>query len=118
MMAITEADRLQLHQAMKQLIGKEADTLMTALPRDQDNLATKDDVRNQGADLRTEMAELRVDLRTEMADIRVEMAEMGSSLRTEFHEATAGQTRTLMFGLAGTVMTMSVVQLVSVLAVS
>ena len=124
-MAITETDRRLLHQAMHELIGERADILMNALPADPDRLATGADLQVLGADLRTEMADLRTevaDLRTEMADLRsdlrTEMADLGSTLRAEFHEATTGQTRTLLFGLIGTVVSMSTVQLASLLALA
>lgn len=135
-MSITEADRRLLHQALHKLMGKEADIMMNALPTDPAGVASRDDLhllsadlRTEMADLRTEMADLRTDLRTEMADLRTdlrtdmaelrtEMAELGSTLRAEFHAATTGQTRTLLFGLIGTVVTMSTVQLVSLLTLS
>jgi hypothetical protein len=98
---------------------------MNALPTDPDRLATRDDLqllgaglRTEMADLRTEMADLRTDLRTETADLRTEMVALGSTLRAEFHDATTGQTRTLLLGLIGTVVTMSTVQLASLLALS
>ena len=124
-MSITEADRRLLHQALHKLMGKEADIMMNALPTDPAGLASRDDLhllsadlRTEMADLRTEMADLRTDLRTDMAELRTEMAELGSTLRAEFHAATTGQTRTLLFGLIGTVVTMSTVQLVSLLTLS
>jgi hypothetical protein len=129
-MAITETDRRRLHRALHAQIGEEeADILMKALPHDPDRLATSDDLRVLGADLRsemadlrTEMADLRTDLRTEMtqlsADLRAEMAELGTGLRAELHEATTGQTPTLLFGLIGTVVSMSTVQLASLIALS
>ena len=124
-MSITEADRRLLYQALQKLMGKEADIMMNALPTDPDDLATRADLQLLGADLRTEMADLRTDmadlrseLRTDMSELRAEMAELGATLRAEFHAATTGQTRTLLFGLIGTVVTMSTVQLVSVLTLS
>lgn len=124
-MSITEADRRLLHQALHKLMGKEADIMMNALPTDPAGLASRDDLhllsadlRTEITDLRTEMADLRTDLRTDMAELRTEMAELGSTLRAEFHAATTGQTRTLLFGLIGTVVTMSTVQLVSLLTLS
>ena len=117
-MSITEADRRLLYQALQKLMGKEADIMMNALPTDPDDLATRADLQLLGADLRTEMADLRSELRTDMSELRAEMAELGATLRAEFHAATTGQTRTLLFGLIGTVVTMSTVQLVSVLTLS
>ena len=124
-MSITETDRRQLHQAMHDLIGETADIFMAALPTEPDQVATKSDLRLLGADLRTEMAdlrtemaELRTELRSEMAELRTEMAELASSLRAEFHEATTGQTRTLLLGLFGTVVSMSLVQLVSLIVLA
>lgn len=135
-MSITEADRRLLHQALQKPMGKEADIMMNALPTDPDGLASRDDLHLLGAelrtemadlrtelhtdmaDLRTDMADLRTELRTDMAELRTEMAELGATLRAEFHAATTGQTRTLLFGLIGTVVTMSTVQLVSLLTLS
>ncbi|MEL7209815.1 MAG: hypothetical protein AAGK32_16545, partial [Actinomycetota bacterium] len=110
-MSLSESDRRALHAAAHQSMGKEADLLMDALFSDPERMATSDDVTLLGAELRTEMAELRTELRTEMVTL-------GADLRTEFHEATTGQTRTLLFGLVGTVMAMSTVQLVSLLVVA
>lgn len=97
---MTETDRRRLHRALHEKTGEEADILMNALPTDPDRLATRDDLQLLGADLRTEMVAL------------------GSTLRAEFHDATTGQTRTLLLGLIGTVVTMSTVQLASLLALS
>lgn len=76
-----------LATVMNEVSDRFAELIMNTLPPNVDNLATKDDVALLGANLRTEMADLRTDLHTEMAGIRVEMRDM-----------TVGQTRTLMLG--------------------
>lgn len=91
-MDIDEQQRLHLYEQAREAFGEPAaGTLMQAIPRDPDKLATKDDVAVQGAELRTEIADLRTELRTGLADLRGEI------------KATAADTiRTLMFGLIAT----------------
>ena len=60
-MAVTEIERTELANQLVLSIGKEAtETLMRCIiPEGRDQLATKDDLRVLGAELRGEMAELR-----------------------------------------------------------
>lgn len=89
------ADRHRLYEHARQTWGEPtARTLMDLLPPDPDQLATKADLALTRADLRSEMAELRTELRTEMAELRVEL-----------HQALADQTRTLVLGAVGAIMT-------------
>jgi hypothetical protein len=82
-MAMNEAERFKLQQALIQVIGAEpTETLMANLPPvPWTELATKDDVARLGSEIRSElrieMAEFRGDLRTELATglaaIRIEL---------------------------------------------
>ena len=93
------ADRLHLYEHAKETWGERpARSLMELLPADPSQFATKDDVRVLGGELRSEMAELRGELRTEMAEFRGE-------IRAELHQAMAEQTRTLVLGSVGAIMT-------------
>jgi ribosomal protein L29 len=80
---LTERDRHAAYEALQQAFGDHTDAVIELLRPDHDRLATKDDLALTGADLRTEMADLRTDLRTEMADLRTEMADLRTDLRTE-----------------------------------
>lgn len=62
-MTIDEASRLHLYEQARTALGEAAaDTLMTALPRDPDRFATKDDISM----LRSEIAVLEANLRGEI----------------------------------------------------
>lgn len=66
-MAVDEAARLRLYQKARDTWGDdEAGTLMDSLPRDPDNLATKDDLANG-------LSILEANLRGEIADVRGEV---------------------------------------------
>lgn len=82
-----------------------AQLMIKALPPDPQRLATKDDLAVFGSELRAEMADLRGDLRVEMAQLRTE-------LKAEMQDLTAGQTRTMMLGLVGSVTALTVTQLI------
>jgi hypothetical protein len=67
-MNITDRERLDLHRKLEATLGaKEADTLMAHLPPvTWHHLATKDDVRVLGVELRAEMQAMGDQLRAEM----------------------------------------------------
>jgi hypothetical protein len=67
-----------------------AELMIKALPPDPHRLATKDDLAVLAAELRAEMAGLRVEMR----------------------ELTSGQTRTMMLGLVGSITALSATQLI------
>lgn len=80
----TETERHESYEIAKHEVSDRfAELMMKSLPPEPERLATKDDLRVLGAELRVEMREL-----------------------------TAGQTRTLMLGLVGSVTAMSVTQLI------
>lgn len=83
-MAVDELSRNRLAQRAVEVFGEaEAATLMEHLPvGGVSNLATKDDLRILGAELRLEMSELRTELRGEMSELRAEFG----TLRGEFGE--------------------------------
>ena len=126
-MAISEEQRHDLHDVLRDKLGREsAGVLMELVPtHDRDQLATKTDVavlgselRAEMSDLRSEMGDLRGDLRSEMGNIRAEMGalrgdmgelrgEMGE-LRGDMDQRFAqilseisSQTRQLTMGLVG-----------------
>ncbi len=123
-MSMTEPERHELYELARRDVSERfAQLMIKALPSDPDRLATKDDVAVVGSELRTEMADLRGDLRSEMAhlrgDLRSEMADLRTELRTgmaelrtEMRDMTSGQTRTMMFGLVGSVTALAVTQMI------
>jgi hypothetical protein len=86
---ISERERLQLYHRLGETLGQqEAVTMMELLPPTSwDNIATTQQLRNLGTELRGEMAELRSELKGEMAELRSElkdeMAELRGDLRSE-----------------------------------
>lgn len=80
----TEIERHELYEIAKQEIGERfAELMMKSLPPETERLATRED-----------------------------LAVLGGELRVEMRELTAGQTRTLMLGLVGSVTALSITQLV------
>ena len=63
-MAVDDRTRLNLHRKLEKVLGpEEADTLMAHLPPTTwQDIATKDDLRVLGAEIRTEIAEVRIDV--------------------------------------------------------
>ena len=63
-MAVDDRTRLNLHRKLETVLGpEEADTLMAHLPPTTwQDIATKDDLRVLGAEIRTEIADVRIDV--------------------------------------------------------
>jgi hypothetical protein len=81
-MAISEAARNDLYNGLRDVLGPErAETLMSAVPHDLDELATKGDLAQLRTDLRAEMAELRGELKGDLAQLRVEISTEIGALR-------------------------------------
>lgn len=84
-MAIDERRRHELYRWAQEAMGPErADTLMELLPPvGWADVATKDDVRVLGRELRGEIAELRGELLGEIGGLRGEMGALRGELRGE-----------------------------------
>ena len=108
-MAIDERLRLNIHSKLTELLGSEEATALIEhiMPVPWHDVATKDDLENQGILLRSDMAEFKVEMRADMAEFKAEMrADMAvlcsdmqrdmAGLRTEMHQGFAAQTRWLM----------------------
>ena len=68
-MSLDEPARLHLYEQARQVFDEAAaDTLMSALPRDPDRFATKDDLAVLSAELRAEMADLRAEIKATAGD--------------------------------------------------
>ncbi|HAS10202.1 MAG TPA: hypothetical protein DCS55_06745 [Acidimicrobiaceae bacterium] len=94
-MSMTEPERHELYELAKRDVSERfAELMIKALPPDPQRLATKDDLAVLGSELRLEIAQLRTEMKTEMRDL------------------TAGQTRTMMLGLVGSVTALTVTQLI------
>jgi len=63
-MAVDDRTRLNLHRKLESVLGpEEADTLMAHLPPTTwQDIATKDDLRVLGAEIRAEIADVRIDV--------------------------------------------------------
>jgi predicted nuclease with TOPRIM domain len=85
-MSVDEISRIRLARRAVEVFGEaEAATLMEHLPLGGvSNLATKDDLKILGAELRLEMSELRSELRGEMSDLRIELRGEMSEIRADF----------------------------------
>ena len=95
-MTTTDAQRLHLLEAARRTWDDQAaDTLLAALPPGADDLATTDDLRVVGAQLRTETAVLGADLRTEIADLRTDLRTEMAELRNDMIDRFADQTRAM-----------------------
>jgi hypothetical protein len=93
-MSVDEISRIRLARRAVEVFGEaEAATLMEHLPLGGvSNLATKDDLKILGAELRLEMSELRSELRGEMSDLRADFGTLRGefgTLRGEFGELRA-----------------------------
>lgn len=118
-MPLTERQRHDAYEALHQAFGDHTDTVIELLRPDHDHLATREDLtlglsglRTEIADVRTEMAGLRTELETEIAGLRTELETELANGRTEMRDLTAGQTRTMMLGLVGSVTALAVTQLI------
>jgi DnaJ-domain-containing protein 1 len=95
-MPISENDRLDLRQALADVLGSErlAEVAMEAMPPlDYDQLATTADLDILGRELRAEMSELRAELRGEMSGLR---GELKSDLASNLRLMLAAQVTTMM----------------------
>lgn len=125
---VTEPERLELHQAMRGIIGPgAANTFMDlAAPRDWDDVVrvhhldaaingSRAELRQETAGLKAELKQdinnLRVELKQDISDVRVEIAQ----LRTEFTALLASELRNQTKWIIGVLTTLCVALIVSVL---
>ena len=83
---VTEPERLELHQALRGLIGPgAANTFMElATPRDRDDLVRVHQLDAAIDDLRAELKQDISDVRLEISDVRSEIADLRTEVRTGF----------------------------------
>lgn len=76
-MAVDEAARHELYTRLEELLGQRpTSTLMSLLPPvGWADVATKDDLRMLGLEIRAEVTELRTELRDGIADVRTDVAD-------------------------------------------
>ena len=103
MVMVTEPERLELHQAMRGIIGPgAANTFMElAAPRDWDDVVRVhhldaaingsrtelwEEMAGLKAELKQDMAELRSELKQDMADLRSELKQDMADLRSELKQ--------------------------------
>jgi Skp family chaperone for outer membrane proteins len=82
-MARPAVDRELLATLDDKLGPANTDKLLALVPPDASQLVTKQDLAVVGAELRTEMADLRGELRTDLANLRTELKGDMAELRTE-----------------------------------
>lgn len=104
-MSVSETDRLELHQAIRGVIGvRPAEIFMECIiPRDWDSVVRVDQFNAFHAEMRAEFADLRAEfeilrgdvtqenssLRAEFAALRADVTQENSSLRAEFADLRA-----------------------------
>jgi hypothetical protein len=143
-MAVEERRRAGLFEALAGAFGEEAaNTMFELLPPAGHHGATTDDVERLGIALRTDMEALRIELREEMAELRTELrgemselrgevgdvraevgllrrdiaaqnAELLATFRQELNEALLRSNRSMVIGLASTLL--AAITLASILA--
>jgi len=105
-MAISEQQRHNLHDALRDTLGSEhAGVLMEMFPaHDRNELAAKADLHVLGSELRGEMAELRGDMDRRFGEVDRRFSEVIAEiahLRGDMTLMMATQTRQLTMGLIG-----------------
>jgi len=96
-MALDARRRSAIYQSLTPLIGEEnANDLMSQFPSvEADELVTKQFLRAELADLRDEMAELRSELRGEIGELRTSMAQLEARLTVRMGAGLAATTAIL-----------------------
>jgi hypothetical protein len=85
--AMLERHRSSIYRTLVPILGEEeTEAMLSQFPASEGaELVTKEHLRAELADLRTEMAELRTDLKTDMAELRTDLKTDMAELRTEMH---------------------------------
>ena len=125
-MAVSETNRLQLHQAMQEVIGVDnANTFIElATPRDWDDVvrvhqldaaigSLRAELKSDISDVRLEIADLRTEMRTEFAAVRSEMRTGLAEVRTEMTRSLAAEMRRQTQWIIGVLTSLSVALIVA-----
>ncbi len=108
-MALSQKHRSVLYDHFAPLVGDDAaEALMAEFPATEgDQLVTRDDLRAELAEVRTEIAGVESRLRADFADLRVEFADLRGEVRTEmaaFRGDLADLRSDLVFRFTGTLL--------------
>ena len=128
MLMVTEPERLELHQAMRGLIGTgPANTFMQlATPRDWDDVVRvhqldatigglRSELKQDIADVRLEIAGLRDELTQESADLRTEVRTGFADMRTEMSMSISTEIRRQTQWIIGVLTSLSVALILATL---
>lgn len=105
-MALSAKHRSTIYERLSPMLGEEeVEALLSQFPsRDLDEPVTKDFVRAEIAEVRSELAGMRTDLRGEIAslrtDLRGEIADLRTELHTRLRELTMWMAGALVAGMA------------------
>ena len=128
MLMVTEPERLELHQAMRGLIGTgPANTFMQlATPRDWDDVVRvhqldatigglRSELKQDIADVRLEIAGLRDELKQEITDLRTEVRTGFAEMRTEMSMSISTEIRRQTQWIIGVLTSLSVALILATL---
>ena len=128
MLMVTEPERLELHQAMRGLIGTgPANTFMQlATPRDWDDVVRvhqldaaigglRSELKQDITDVRLEIAGLRDELKQEIADLRTEVRTGFAEMRTEISMSISTEIRRHTQWIIGVLTSLSVALILATL---
>lgn len=112
---VTEPERLELHQAMRGLIGPgAANTFMElATPRDRDDLVRVHQLDAAIDGLRAELKQDISDVRLEIADLRTEVRTGFASMQTEMTVLVATEIRRQTQWIIGVLTSLSVALIIA-----
>jgi hypothetical protein len=114
-MAVEERRRAGLFDALAGVLGGEAtNTVSEPLPPAGHDGATADDAERLGSALRTDMEALRIEMGLLRADVAVQNAELVATFRQELNHALLWSNRSMVIGLASTLL--AVITLAAILA--
>jgi len=128
MLMVTEPERLELHQAMRGIIGTgPANTFMQlATPRDWDDVVRvhqldaaigglRSELKQDITDVRLEIAGLRDELKQEIADLRTEVRTGFAEMRTEMSMSISTEIRRQTQWIIGVLTSLSVALILATL---
>ncbi|MEY4392462.1 MAG: hypothetical protein RLZZ544_1171 [Actinomycetota bacterium] len=128
MLMVTEPERLELHQAMRGIIGTgPANTFMQlATPRDWDDVVRvhqldaaigglRSELKQDITDVRLEIAGLRDELKQEIADLRTDVRTGFAEMRTEMSMSISTEIRRQTQWIIGVLTSLSVALILATL---